>query len=218
MTHSNQLLESALASADARHYGELCKRHGVAPTATPADLAKAFRRDAGSSVANFFRGDGVEYRESVADVARLLKVKDVDPDDVVSAEQAILTAVWNRYLDSLSEEERRNVGKVTEAEAKRIGRRRAAEAAAKSIASGVAGRAAVAAMGKRMFLRLLWKVVLPRLGLWSTARLAIAGPAALGGPVGLALLGATALYEVDKPALRKVVPTVLEVAVLRGCR
>jgi uncharacterized protein YaaW (UPF0174 family) len=80
----------------------------------------------------------------------------------------------------------------------------------------MAAHFALQALGQQLFWQLLRTVVLPRLGLWTAARLAIAGPAAVLGPVGWALAGAAALYELDKPAMRKLLPTVLQIAVLRG--
>lgn len=207
-------LQQILSAAPQASLAELRERFGLPAGASPARITREICSAGGSSAVNLFRGGGVEYGEIVRDVAGFLGVK--AQGDTAALEQAILNEVWRRYQKTATPEELQDIRATAERERQRAQQYGAVRAVAATAGTRMAAHFALQALGQQLFWQLLRTVVLPRLGLWTAARLAIAGPAAVLGPVGWALAGAAALYELDKPAMRKLLPTVLQIAVLRG--
>ena len=214
MESTTRDLHHILARAPAASLAELREVHGLAASATSAGIAQEICAAGGSTVANFFRGGGVPYGEVVRDVASFLGVKPVG--DIAAVEQQILDDVWRRYLKSATPEELADLERMAGREGARAKWHGVGRAAAVTAATGLAAHVLLQLVGRQLFWQLLRTQVLPRLGLVAAGRIAIAGPAALFGPVGWALAGAAVLYECDKPAMRKLVPTVVQVACLRG--
>jgi uncharacterized protein YaaW (UPF0174 family) len=210
-------LQNILARASTASFDELRDRHGLPSGSSPAALAAEICADGGSTVANFFRGGGVAYGEIVGDVADFLGVKPSgNAGDLAALEQQILDNVWQRYLKSATPEELVDLGEMAEREGRRAQRNHVARAVIVAAGTQAAAHIVLQTLGRQLFWNLLRTQVLPRVGVIAAARIAIAGPAAVLGPVGWVLGGAAVLYECDKPAMRKLLPTVLQVACLRG--
>lgn len=204
-----------LYRAPADSLAELAKINGVADPTNAWAIARAICLNGGSTVANAWRGGGVPYAEVVADVAGLLGVA-VHGQSVAELEQLALDAAWTRFMQQATPQELADIAELAQHERDKTMRGQSGKGTAKVVAASLVPAVLAKLLGRQLFLHLLRTVVLPRLGLWTAARIAIAGPVAVLGPIGLALGAATILYEADKPSLRKTVHSVLLIAALRG--
>ena len=68
----------------------------------------------GNTIANFIRGQGIPYKEIVQDVASKLKVRYTDEDSVEKVELEILSELFRRSFDGMSDVERDEVIKAFE--------------------------------------------------------------------------------------------------------
>jgi uncharacterized protein YaaW (UPF0174 family) len=82
-------------------------------------IAKEIQEFGGNSIANFFRGKGVSYRETLEDVASHMKVKYENSDTVDSIELKILLQVAVKSMEKMSPQEQHDFmsqisgGKIT---------------------------------------------------------------------------------------------------------
>lgn len=217
MHPSSQRLVSLFESIGRDDLAELYERHGVQHGDGPRALVAAIGKDGGSSIVNLFRPEGVPYLEVCQDVADEVGVKGMgEVTCELRIEQAVLDAVWTRWREKASPEEIALVEQLARAERSRALGGRAQAVAVRGAAVGVSAAVFARQFGSQLMWVVVRNIVLPRLGLIDAARMAWAGPAAVLGPIGWVVGGGLAVWEVDKPALRKTVPTVVQVASLRG--
>ena len=178
-----------------------------------ADLiANEIREFGGNTFRNIFRSGGPAYIEVARDVAKYLKVKVSDDDDIETIEAAILSMIIMASLDDMPEETRAAV--MAE-----IGRKELAVAAGPVLAMAVQAvlRAGGFASYKLMLIATNYvvKAAIGR-GLAFAANAALTR--ALGvaiGPVGWAATGAWTIITLGDPAYKVTVPSVIFVAWLR---
>ncbi len=218
MHASSQRLVTLLASAKPASLASLYQRHSVSPAAGVHALVCEVERDGGSTIVNTVRGHGVSYAEVVADVANFFNVDAKRYRNEVELENAILDAAWNTYCKNASVEELREIDETLNRSRSRANRNAATRVSAK-VASQVALSVLLKVYGRDIFLFVLRRVILPRLGIMFAAR---AGLAAARGGLGAVIPGinilfaAWTVYDIDGPAMRKTVETVLEIAALRN--
>lgn len=217
MHASNCDLIALLDAVPATDLTELYARHDVEPHKGATALVKALCKDGGSTVANLCRRGGVSYLEVVRDVAEQLGVKGASASrDVAELEQRALDAAWQRFQAKATDKELQEIAEL----AAHARHRYASRAAAKAVTVAALRTAAIHVLiklyGRRLVWMILWRVVLPRLGLMAALRTVpwLAGGAL--GPIGWAVAGAGVLYELDKPAMRKTLESVLQIANLRA--
>ena len=220
MHASSHRLTQLLQVADPSTLAPIYATHDMAPSLGVPALVREIQRDGGSTIVNFWRDDGVPYAEVVADVARFFDVDPKQYPNEIELEQAVLDAAWTAYRKNASPEE---LQAIDESMAEACGKVRweGQVRGGARVASGVALSVLLKLFGRQIFMAILQKVILPRLGWMVAAR--VAWFAARGGlgmviPVVNVLFGAWAVYDLDGPALRKTSQTVLAIAALRAAQ
>lgn len=172
----------------------LLERHGLPAGTGPAELLHELRQDGSNTLLLPFRPEGVHYGEIVRDVARSIGA--TVGADLQATEDAVVATIIEKYIESCSPEERAAFDQAIDGlggdAAKSAGRR----AGGKAVSAMVL--AAVARFGAKTVL----KEILKRL-----PSLAVPG---LGW-----LMAAWTVLDVAGPAMRKTIPTVFEIALLR---
>jgi len=69
-------------------------------------IAGEFQKFGGNTIANKFRGHGVKYRKIAYDVAKKLKVKVYETEDIKSIEEKIIEKLFYKIIDKMSKEEK----------------------------------------------------------------------------------------------------------------
>lgn len=189
----------------------LHERHGVSPSDGHRALVKEICLDGSNTIASLFRGmEGVEYDEVVRDVAEALGVK--TGGGVEALESHILEHVLNSYLKNASESERADIERILDEASNAAGWR-----AATNHGSRVAIAALINLVGQQVVVGLVKRVILQVIAKQSAREAGKMAARTIGYAVPLlnvALLGWTAV-DVAGPALRKTIPTVIEIALLR---
>ncbi len=197
----------------------LFDRHGVSAGSDSAAFGKLVREielDGSNTIATLFRGgDGVSYAEVARDVAEEVGVKsipDARKDDAVWLEQQALFTALEKHYEGKGEAELDELRqKVAEANVKYAG------AAIKGALTAAMWATLVRQIGARAVATIVRRLVL-QTGGWFAARQAAATAARAAGmaiPVVNVALTAWLVADIASPALRKTLPTVFDVAMLR---
>lgn len=174
-------------------------------------LVKEIQEFGGNSIANLFRGNGVPYREIVADVADHMKVSYEETDSVEMLETKILLAIAVKSMEKMPPEEQQQfMSKLTGGKVTGMG-----------VGSIAALQAAVLAGGFGSYI--LAVTVANAVARQLVGRgLALAGNAALtrgvamfAGPIGWAITAIWAAFDLASPAYRVTVPCVIQIAYIR---
>lgn len=174
-------------------------------------MARELQAFGGNSVANFFRGGGVGWKEVVCDVADHVGANYNKEQPIEEIELALLAKIAAKTLESMTAEERNKfLDEFPELKVQASGELMAVALIALVKVSGFAAyRVAV------IVANAIAKVILGR-------GLALAGNAALmrsisvlAGPVGWALTGIWTAFDLASPAYRVTLPCVVQVAYLR---
>lgn len=173
-------------------------------------IAAEIRAFGGNTLANLFRGKGVDYSEIVKDVANHLKVRFQKDASDVDLEEAIIQKLFAESIEKMSPEDRKQVsedmdigdlgaGGLTSAAVIAAGR--AGGFATYKMALIVANAVAKALLGKG--LTFAGNVILTR-------TLAV-----MLGPVGWVLSGLWTAFDLGSPAYRVTVPCIIQIAYIR---
>jgi uncharacterized protein YaaW (UPF0174 family) len=191
------------------------KRDQVVDERVVDALIEELRLDGGNTLANLLRGwRGVDYEEIVNDVANALKVTVVG--DEVETELNIVAKVVQDFYDSGSADEKAAMDAVVEAErskAAAAGAKWAAKSAGAKIAVAVVVRQAGATVVKQIVTRLM-ALQAGRFAVWRAGQGAATLVAAAIPFVNIAM-GAWMVIDIASPAMRKTVPSVIQIALLR---
>lgn len=186
-------------------------RHKVKPEDGPTALARKIRLDGSNSIANLARGiEGTPYADVVWIVVRQLNVKVDKKLPVVEHEYAVLAHCAEQYWEGLSEEERADLARAVGLVDPKI--------TAEGLLAALKGGGGVAMLALRpLVVQIVTRAVvavLVKLGAKEAAKnVARAAGYAVPG-VNIALFLWT-LNDIASPAMRKTVPTVIELALLR---
>lgn len=189
-TSANRDLESFLAARPLEELSDLFARHGVAESSNVHALVTRIRIDGSNSIGNWARdGEGIDYDEIVRNVAKRLKVKAPDSDELSVWEKKVVDYV----IDQLPPESRESINTARD----RAGRKKRGW---KRPAGGAAIATAVTVQ--------VWKQYLRREAAKRAAGSWVPG-------VNIALWLATGVEVATSPAYRKVIPTVIDVSLMR---
>ncbi len=199
--------------------GDICRALHIARTSDLASLpgkssliAKEVRLFGGNSIANLVRGgDGVPYREVVADVAKFLKVNFNDKASAADIEMQILFKILETSMEQMSQEEREELLKELGGGATTgigAGSTAALQAAIKlggfapyRLALIIANAIARALTGKGLSL--------------AANRAVTKYLSTFAGPIGWAITAIWTAVDLAAPAYRVTVPAVVMVAYMR---
>lgn len=185
----------------------LYERHDVDPEVSNKSgrvkmLVEAIRLDGSNSFASFFRGEGVAYAEVVRNVASKLGVEYGERTSLRVVESRIIDAVIETYVENAPPEEREETIEIL----------RQAGVDYRNL-KGPAFKAALAAAGT-----LAKKQIATKITTMLAARQAGKYAATAAGyaiPVINLLLAAWTIADIAGPAYRKIVPTVIEISMLK---
>lgn len=174
-------------------------------------IVKEIQEFGGNSIANFFRGNGVPYREIVEDVAEHMKVSFEKAESVEDLETKILLAVALKSMEKMSPDEQKEfIGKVSGGKVAGMGPAAIAALQAAVLAGGFGSYVLAVTVANAVAKQLVGR------------GLAIAGNAALmrgigvfAGPIGWAITAIWAAFDLASPAYRVTVPCVIQVAYMR---
>lgn len=174
-------------------------------------LVEEMQRFGGNSLANLFRqGAGVSYREILCDVADHLKVPYQANSPCEQIEMAILFKILEKSLDTMSEEQKRELFKEFGGHYTAAGP--AAMAALISVIRlsgfGTYKMAAIVANA-------VAKTFIGRGLTFASSGALMRGISVLAGPIGWALTAAWTFFDLASPAYRVTVPCVVQIAYMR---
>lgn len=174
-------------------------------------IAKEIQEFGGNSIANFFRGNGVCYREIVEDVAQHMKVSVEKTERVEDLEAKILLAVAIKSMERMSPDEQREfMGKVSGGKAAGIGPAAIAALQAAVLAGGFGSYVLAVTVANAVAKQLVGR------GLAMAGNAALArGVAVFAGPIGWAITAIWAAFDMASPAYRVTVPCVIQIAYMR---
>lgn len=177
------------------------------------DIAEEIQYFGANSIISFFKRKGVLYREIVGDVADKIKVKYDKDFTAKDIENEILIKILNDSLEKMTEDEKRNF--IKDMDLKTGG-------SFTSQAIIMAIQALFKAGGFQSYkitlvvTNAILKAVLGR-GLSFAGNAMLTRTAAiLTGPIGMALMGIWAIFDIAGPAYRVTIPTVIQIAILRA--
>jgi len=221
MNDASKRLQALLREVASQPGGEarlrpLYDRHGIEPSEGTDALVEEIQLDGANTFASLFRGwAGVDYDEIVRDVATKVGATLHSDYDESDAERAVLDVILDRYLKGSSEAEReRIVEALQEAGADvtdlgRAVRNGAWTAGGIGMMATGAGEKAVAEAVKRIVM-----ITVGRRAAGEAARRAAAFASYAIPILNVVMVGWT-IVDLAGPALRKTVPTVIDVAILR---
>jgi len=170
----------------------------------------------GNSIANLFRGEGVEYSEIVTDVARKIKVKDFDGKKTQEVEMMIIMKILEESFEKMSDKEKSEIIQAFK------------EAGAKNLdfSTGFPSAAIITQVGIKMtgFLPYRMAVIVANAiakailghGLRLATNAAITRAIGIfAGPIGWIITGLWTAIDIAGPAYRVTIPSVCHVAYLR---
>ena len=169
------------------------------------------REFGGNTFANFFRREGVSYKEVVQDVAENLKVANRS-SNLIELERQILAKVLESAFEKLSQKEREEL--LSELDTKDL------DPEMLSNLSNLKGSVLTTILIKSPFLMQQIIKLLVRFGAKTAAKTAgrfVGGRALsiLAGPIGWVIGGAWTAFDIASPATRVTIPCVVHIAALR---
>ena len=174
-------------------------------------LIKEIQEFGGNSIINFFRGNGVEYREILNDVADHMKVTADATDDVEQLELKILLAVALKSMEKMSSEEQKSfLSKISNGKVTGLGPGAIAALQAAILAGGFGTYMLATTVANAVARQLIGR----GLAFGATGGL-MRGIAAFAGPIGWAITAIWAAFDLASPAYRVTVPCVIQIAYMR---
>lgn len=176
----------------------------------PGIIAREIRQFGGNTILNLFRaGEGVPYRTIVVDVAEHLKALVTDEDDIETLEIKILGRLTEQAWQTMSDEEKRELGH-------NLGLKDGVGAAA------LAGILAAVRLGGPASYRIALLAANAVARTIAGRGLSIAANAGLSrsigilaGPLGWVVTAVWAAFDLASPAYRVTVPCVIQLAYMR---
>jgi len=174
-------------------------------------ISYELRTFGGNSFMNFFRGEGVSYKEVLTDVAEHLKINFNKNNSCEKIELEILLKVLEKAVENMSESERRDVlesfgGKYTSMTGPALTLAlqtviRSSGFAAYKLAAIIAQATAKAILGRGLA--------------YTTTAPIMQGISIFSGPIGWVITGIWAAFDLASPAYRVTVPCVIQIAYMR---
>lgn len=183
------------------------KRYGRKFSKYWEDIAGELQHYGGNTIANTFRGHGVEYEEILDDVLKALKINSDDLYDVEDKENALLENVFSNMIENMSIEKKRELAK--ELDLKTLDFSKGAMMMAVQGLIKVGGFGLVRLAG--VIAGYISRVALGRVAVVGAGRVL----GVLAGPIGWGITGAWTLFDIASPAMRVTIPATVMVSCLR---
>jgi uncharacterized protein YaaW (UPF0174 family) len=211
MHESNRKLIKLFKKVPLDRLEPIYTRHCIDPSEGVEALIEEICLDGSNTFASILRGwQGVSYMEIVKDVAQRMNVEINDDTDEEKIEIAILAKVFQKSLKKVSPQERKQVMEILkqageDTKLKNIARYSSLSAVSLALLIKEIGGRTTAGVLERMMAKAVARESAKRIG----------GIVGLTLPLlSLAMIGWTA-FDVTGPAYRKIIPTVMEVSLLR---
>ena len=174
-------------------------------------IAKEIQEFGGNSIANFFRGKGVLYREALVDVANHMDVKCENSDSVESIELKILLKVAIKAMEKMSPDEQRDfTSKISGGKVTGLGPAAIAALQAAILAGGFSSFILANVVAQSVAKQLIGR------GLTFTGtQTLMKSISAFAGPIGWAITAIWTAFDLASPAYRVTVPCVVQIAYMR---
>lgn len=211
------LLLQQVQAVEPERLTPIFERHGVAATAGIESLVAEIRRDGSNTISTLFRGgDGVHYAEIVADVARASGCTVREGASVQELESLLVEKVMSDYYRDCKPEERASIQEFLMLHGEKAAKKSAMDAGVK----GATNAALLLALRYAGVIAI--RQVVQRIVAWQLTRVAAYFAAKRAANLALAAvpvvgwaMAAWAVNDLFDAAMRKTVPTVIEVAFLR---
>lgn len=174
-------------------------------------LIKEIQEFGGNSIINFFRGNGVPYREILDDVASHMKLAVDDADGVEQVETKILLAVAMKSMEKMSPDEQQSfISNISGGKVTGFGPGAIAALQAAVLAGGFGTYMLATTVANAV----AWQLIGRGLAFGATRGL-MQGIAVFAGPIGWAITAIWAAFDLASPAYRVTVPCVIQTAYMR---
>lgn len=174
-------------------------------------LIKEIQEFGGNSIINFFRGNGVPYREILDDVASHMKVTIDRADGVEQLELKILLAIALKSMEKMTPEEQQSfASNISGGKIVGFGPGAIAALQAAILAGGFGSYMLATTVANAVARQLLGRGLA-----FGAAGGLMRGIAAFAGPIGWAITAIWAAFDMASPAYRVTVPCVIQVAYMR---
>ena len=216
MHESNERLLKLFRKASKTELYPIFERHGVDPEEGVESLVNEISLDGANTIASIFRGwKGVPYREIVIDVANKMKVDIDEESKLEDIEVKIISNVLKQSLDELPKREREEVEKLLQEIANKSNIKSAVAISSLSAAGLAALFQSIEGETVILILRKIIAIIARRSAVGFAGASGVASIAGMVMPlISIGIIGG-ALVGLAGPANRKIIPTVLEVALLR---
>ncbi len=175
-------------------------------------IAAEFQMYAGHSFVNFFRGEGVLYKEALMDVCDKIRVDYNKEDSVELIETDLLMKIMTDSLDKMSPEELREITKEFELKITDFSK----QAVILAMQAAIKFNGLAAYKLALIVANSVANVVLSK-GLAIATNAGITkGVGVFAGPVGWAFVGLWTLNSITGTAYRVTIPCVIQIALLRA--
>jgi len=175
-------------------------------------IAKEIQEFGGNSIANFFRGKGVSYREALEDVANHMNVEKESADTVESLELKILLQVAIKSMEKMSpEEQSKFTSKISGGRTVNgVGPLAMGSLQGLILAGGFSSYVLATTVAQAVAKQLIGR----GLSFTGTQTL-MKGISVFAGPIGWAITAIWTAFDLASPAYRVTVPCVVQIAYMR---
>ena len=197
---------------------KLFERHGVDQADGVEKLVDEIERDGGDSFVNTFRGGGVPYAEVARDVAKDLGAKitdDIADDEFALEKIAFYHALATYYKTRATDQERHELADA-------VGEKVVGQDAYSRILKGGIHASLIGLLAKQLGEKAFLSIVKSTMARTLPRVVARQGAGWLGRIFGTAVpvlnvaMVALLISDITSPATRRTIPTVLDIAYLRG--
>lgn len=171
------------------------------------DIAGELQYYGGNTIANTFRGHGVEYEEILDDVLKALKIDNDDLYTVEDKENTLLQNVFSNMIENMSVEQKKELAKELDLKTLDFSKGAMLMAAQGLIRFGGLGLVRLAGV----IAGYVSKVALGKVAVAGAGRVL----GVLAGPIGWGITGAWTLLDIASPAMRVTIPATVMVSCLR---
>lgn len=175
------------------------------------DIAEEIQTFGGNSIVNFFRGEGVHYKEILCDVCDKMKVNYNKNSDTKVIEQNLLMKILEDAMTNMSEEELKEISKSLELKNTNF----TSQAVMASLQIAIKQSGFLAYKVAVIVANGIAKALLGH-GLKVATNAALTRTISIfAGPIGWVITGLWTAIDIAGPAYRVTIPTTIQVAYLR---
>lgn len=208
---TNDLIK-ILEKAPREELSVLYKRHGIDPSGGVEILVEEILLDGSNTIFSIFSVGALSYLEIVKDVAGKFGVKVEKSDTEITLERKIIGSIIKKYIDNCSEDEMKEVKELLDKECAKY---KADNLAALLISGTVIGAVSLI---KPAAISAVIKTLIGQMAFYHTSKeVAKRGLMTMGYAVPFlnAIMASWAIIELAGPAYRKIIPTVIDITLLR---